>query len=239
MPKETLVMLPGMMCDERLFAPQILALKMDYHIVVPQLEGSNSIESLARRVLAEIEAPTFNLVGLSMGGIVAMSMVGLSPQRVMRLALLDTNHKADAPEKFALRNRQIGDVKAGMLHQVISTEMKPVYLAKGNRKNQALLDLLITMALDLGDNTFISQTIALRDRVDHTAALVNFKGPALILCGDEDVLCMPEQHGQMAKLLCGSVFHQIKNAGHISTLEQPRVVTKLMKAWLNLNMRQS
>jgi pimeloyl-ACP methyl ester carboxylesterase len=236
MPKEVLVMLPGMMCDERLFAPQISTFERDYHIFVPKLDRENSIEGMAQRILNEIKAPTFNLMGLSMGGIVAMSIVGLAPQRVSRLALLDTNHMADAAERFALRNRQIEDVKTGRLHNVITTEMKPNYLAKANRKNGALLDILTTMALDLGDDTFISQSIALRDRVDQTEALVTFKGPTLVLCGDEDFLCTPEQHAQMAKLLFGSVFHQIKNAGHVSTLEQPNTVNEVLKAWLNLHI---
>lgn len=232
MSKETLVMLPGMMCDERLFAPQISALEKDYHIIVPQLDRPNSIEGMARRVLDEIEAPRFNLMGLSMGGIVAMSMVGLSPKRVSRLALLDTNHKADAAERCALRNRQVNEVKAGRLRQVITTEMKPIYLAKANRKNQALLDLLISMALDLGDDVFIAQSIALRDRADHTEALRNYHGPALLLCGQEDALCPHHVHVEMAKEFSQSVVCQIKYAGHITTLEQPDAVTQALQIWL-------
>ncbi len=230
--KETLVMLPGMMCDERLFAPQISALQKGYHIIVPKLEGPNSIEGMARRVLDEIEAPRFNLMGLSMGGIVAMSIVGLCPERVSRLALLDTNHKADAAGRYSVRYRQIDDVKAGRLRQVIATEMKPIYLAKANRKNQALLDLLISMAIDLGDDVFIAQSIALRDRADHTEALRTYQGPALLLCGQEDALCPPHIHVEMAKELSNSVLSQIKNAGHISTLEQPDTVTEVLQIWL-------
>ena len=230
--KETLVMLPGMMCDERLFAPQISVLEEDYHIMVPQLDSPNSIEGIARRVLNEIEAPRFNLMGLSMGGIVAMSMVGLSPERVSRLALLDTNHKADAAGRYALRNRQIDDVKVGRLRQVISTEMKPIYLAKANRKNQALLDLLISMALDLGDDVFIAQSIALRDRADQTEALRSYDGPALLLCGLDDALCPPHVHVEMAKELSHSVVCQIEDAGHISTLEQSDAVTEALQIWL-------
>ena len=98
-------MLPGMMCDERLFAPQISAFENRYEIIVPRLDRPASIEGMARRILDEIRTPTFNLMGLSIGGIAAMSMVGLSPQRVSRLALFDTNHQADAPSRFAARNR--------------------------------------------------------------------------------------------------------------------------------------
>jgi pimeloyl-ACP methyl ester carboxylesterase len=234
MSRETLVMLPGMMCDERLFAPQIAALKDQYDIIVPLLDRPASIEGMAKRILNEIKAPNFNLMGLSMGGIVAMRMFGLAPQRVIRLALLDTNHRADAPERFALRNRQIEDVRAGKLRQVITTEMKPIYLSKGNRKNQVLLDLLITMALDIGDETFITQSLALRDRADHSDILRDYHGPALVLCGEEDTLCPPIYHLQMAKELSRSVLREISNAGHITTLEQPASVTTAIRDWLTL-----
>ncbi len=227
-------MLPGMMCDERLFAPQILAFENEFEIIVPRLDWPASIEGMARRILGEIKAPTFNLMGLSMGGIVAMSLVGLAPQRVNRLALLDTNHLADAPSRFAIRNRQIEDVKAGKLRQVITTEMKPIYLAKGNRKNRALLDLLITMALELGDTIFIAQSIALRDRSDHTDILRNYHGPTLLLCGEEDALCPPLYHAQMAELVSRGVLRKITGAGHMATLEQATSVTAAVTEWLEM-----
>lgn len=156
----------------------------------------------------------------------------LSPRRISRLALLDSNQQADAPSRFAIRNRQIEDVKAGKLGQVIAIEMKPTYLAKANRKNQALLDLLIAMALDLGIETFIAQSVALRDRADHTDILRNYHGHTLLLCGEEDALCPLIYHTQMATLLSRSVLHIIANAGHIATLEQPATVNAAIKEWL-------
>jgi pimeloyl-ACP methyl ester carboxylesterase len=236
MSKEIFVMLPGMMCDERLFGAQILAFEHEYEIIVPRLDRPSSIEGMARRILDEIKAPTFNLMGLSMGGIVAMSMAGVSPQRVSRLALLDTNHRADAPERFALRNRQIEDVKADKLRDVIVGEMKPIYLAKANQKNQVLLDQLITMALDLGNDIFIAQSLALRDRADHSEILRNYHGPALVLCGEEDVLCPPVYHQQMAKELSRSVLREIGNAGHITPMEQPAKVIAALREWLDLTI---
>ena len=225
-------MLPGMMCDERLFAPQISAFENEYEIIVPRLDRPASIEGMARRILDEIKAPALNLLGLSMGGIVAMSMVGISAHRVSRLALLDTNHQADAPSRFSIRNRQIEDVRAGKLHHVITTEMKPTYLAKANRKNHALLNLLIAMALDLGTETFIAQSITLRDRPDHSDILRNYHGPTLLLCGEEDALCPALYHTQMEKLISRSVFYEVAAAGHITTLEQPAAVNAAVKEWL-------
>ena len=229
-------MLPGMMCDERLFAPQISAFENDYEIIVPRIDRPASILGMTQRILNEIKAPTFNLMGLSMGGIVAMNMVGVSPRRVNRLALLDTNHKADGAGRFVLRNRQIKDVRAGKLRHVITTEMKSVYLAKANRKNQALLDLLITMALNLGDEVFITQSLALRDRADNTENLRRYHGPTLLLCGEEDALCPPVYHAQMSKILSSAVLREISNAGHISTLEQPTLTNAALKDWLNLTI---
>ncbi len=232
--KETLVMLPGMMCDERLFAPQISVLEKDYEIITPKLSAPESIEGMALRILDEINSPRFNLLGLSMGGIVAMNLVGLAPHRVRRLALLDTNHNADSLTRIAIRNRQISDVQDGKLRSVITEEMKPNYLAKSHRNNQVLLNLLIDMAMSLGDEIFITQSIALRDRTDQTLALQNYSGPSLILCGDEDSLCPPDRHNQMAQYLTHSTFRLIKNCGHISTLEQPEAVTAALQKWLTL-----
>lgn len=237
MHKETLVMLPGMMCDRRLFEPQISALGQYCNIIVPLLDAPASIEGMAQKILNEIEVPTFNLLGLSMGGIVAMHMVGIAPQRVRRLALLDTNHQAGSSERSAIRNRQIADVKEGRLRQIILNEMKSNYLAQANRKNVALLELLMTMALDLGDEMFINQSLALRDRGDQTQALRRYHGTTLILCGDEDRLCLPSLHAEMAELLAHSTYRKIKDCGHISTLEQPNAVISELKNWLNLTAK--
>jgi pimeloyl-ACP methyl ester carboxylesterase len=232
MPRETLVMLPGMMCDARLFAPQIDAFKDRYDIVVPSLCGLSSIEGLARRVLSEIAVPRFNLMGLSMGGIVAMQIVGLAPERVSRLALLDTNHLADAPDRFAIRNRQIAEVRGDHLRRVIADEMKPKYLAKANRQNTLILDTLIKMAMELGADCFIQQSIALRDRRDQSENLKGYGGPTLVLCGTEDALCPPSRHVEMAALLRNVQHREVLNAGHIVTLEAPAAISAELRSLL-------
>lgn len=224
-------MLPGMMCDERLFAPQVDALAEKYDILIPEL-NSPSIQQMARDVLSVANANKFNLAGLSMGGIVAMEIVRQAPERVRRLALLDTNHLADAVDNFDLRTRQIEDVKQGKLRGVIVAEMKPVYLATQNQKNQQLLGTLIDMAMDIGAETFIAQSIALRDRKDQTEALKNYAGPALVLCGQEDKLCLPERHRQIDDLLFNSMLRIIADAGHITTLEAPEFVNLALEDWL-------
>ncbi len=232
MPRERLLLLPGMMCDARLFAPQVAAFAEGYEVVVGDLTGADTIDALARAVLKQAGAAPFNLAGLSMGGIVAMQMAQLAPAQVKRLALLDTNHRADPPDRRAIRDAQIAKVQAGEMRAVIIEEMKPNYLAEAHRGNQALLDLLVTMAMDLGEAAFLSQTRALKERPDQTDSLRAYGGPALVLCGEEDTLCPPERHREMAALLPNAELTMLPGAGHISTLENPAAANAALAAWL-------
>lgn len=231
MSRETVVFLPGMMCDARLFQPQIDALSDRYDCVTPVLPLRDTMTGLASDLLAQLPG-RFNLVGLSMGGIIAMEMLRQAPERVKRLALLDTNHRADLPERIAIRNRQIADVEAGHLRAVIVDEMKPNYLAERNQNDQAMLDGLITMAMDVGADAFVAQSKALRDRADQTGALQAFTGPALVLCGAEDRLCQPSRHQEIAALLPDADLVILSATGHIATLESPDAVTGALQDWL-------
>ena len=115
---EPLVFLPGMMCDARLFLPQIAAFSKKVPIFVMPLHGHDTIAGLARHILDKAP-PKFSLVGLSMGGIVAMEIMRQMPQRVVRLALLDTNPMADQTDRAAIRQKQIKQVQAGNLRSVM------------------------------------------------------------------------------------------------------------------------
>ncbi|MEM7464196.1 MAG: alpha/beta fold hydrolase [Pseudomonadota bacterium] len=229
---ETLLLLPGMMCDERLFTPQIEAFGNAYDVHVPQL-SEPSIEAMARSVFDGAPAGALNIAGLSMGGIVAMAMAGIAPERISRLALLDTNHHADLTERHEIRNRQIEEVLAGKLRAIIIEEMKPVYLAERNRGNQTLLDLLVEMAMDVGADDFVAQSVALRDRPDQAAVLRNLQAPTLILCGEEDRLCPLERHQEMAGLMPNAELEIVSGAGHITTLENPDAVNAALRNWLS------
>lgn len=231
--KPPLVLLPGMMCDARLFDPQVRALGSDRQVIVPSLGGRSSMGEMARALLAELPFPRFALGGLSMGGILAMAMTAQAPERVERLALIDTNHWADAPERRPVRDRQMADALAGRLRQVIVEEMKPNYLAERSRKDAALLGLLLDMAEKLGPEAFVSQSLALRDRPAYGDVLRGFRRPALVLCGAEDRLCPPERHREMADLCRDAELVIVDGAGHISTLERPDAVNAALASWLD------
>ncbi len=225
-----LVLLPGMMCDARLFAPQIAALSARRPLILPTLTGHDDVALLAAEAL-ELAPPRFALAGLSMGGIVAMEMLRQAPERVERLALLDTNPRAEPDEIRARRLPQIARALAGELETVMRREMKPHYLADGPDRT-AILDLCMAMALDLGPEVFARQSRALAARPDQQETLRGWTGPALVLMGADDRLCPRDRHELMHALMPGSRLVVIEGAGHLPTLEQPEPTNAALRRWL-------
>lgn len=228
------------MCDQRLFAPQLAALSTHYRVIVADITGSDSIESLAKSVFAEIDkqmghvdAPSsFNLLGFSMGAIVAMAMVDMRPHLVKRLALLNANFRADTEQRKVERLEQIRVVQSNHLRQVVAENLKPFYLAPGNRNDQELLTTLMAMALSLGDKIFVSQSTVLLHRKEQSSVLRNVVCPTLILCGEQDRLCPPAQHREMHSMVNPSELVVVPGTGHISTLESPDQVNQAIIGWL-------
>jgi len=227
---EPLVLLPGMMCDARLFGPQITAFSSRFPIHALSIDGADSMSDLAGQALDK--APDrFALAGLSMGGIVAMEMVRQAPERVVKLALMDTNPLAEDESVKLRRTPQMEKARSGRLAEVMRDEMKPNYLAKGPDRER-ILDLCMDMALGLGPDVFIRQSIALRDRPDQTATLRNYSGKALVLCGEHDALCPVSRHLLMHDLLKDSELEIVAGAAHLPTLERPEQTTAAMLRWM-------
>ena len=196
---EPLLLLPGMMCDARLFQPQITALGRERAVMVAPVSLGERIEEIASGILSSAPAK-FALAGLSMGGIVALEIYRRAPDRVTRIALMDTNALAETPERAAAREPQIAKVRAGGLKAVMQDEMKPQYLAPGPQRLE-ILKICMDMALDMGSEAFVCQSRALQRRRDQQATLRRVKSPALVLCGEQDKLCPPERHSFMAQMI--------------------------------------
>ncbi|WP_068115919.1 alpha/beta fold hydrolase [Tropicimonas marinistellae] len=225
-----LVLLPGMMCDARLFGPQFAAFSGRVPLVSFPIGNAASMAQLARGVLKHAP-PRFALAGLSMGGILAMEIVRQAPNRVDRLALLDTNPLAEQDAFRERRLEQIARVRHGHLRSVMRDEMKPNYLAQGPDRDR-ILELCMEMALGLGPEVFVNQSLALRDRPDQRETLRGYAGQALILCGGEDRLCPVERHELMRNLIAGSHLVVVPGAGHLTTLEKPDETNAAIAAWL-------
>lgn len=225
-----LVLLPGMMCDARLFLPQLIALGSTRSVQVANLATQTRIEAMAADVLRH--APErFALCGLSMGGIVAMEVMRQAPERVERLALLDTNPKAELDERKQLRDAQLQRVKDGQFSEVMREEVKPLYLADA-RDDRGVLGICGDMAMTLGADAFVRQSLALRDRRDQQQTLAGIAVPTLVLCGEHDRLCPPETHQAMQAMIPGATLCLVDAAGHLPTLEQPDATNRHLQHWL-------
>jgi len=229
-----LVFLSGMMCDARLFEPQINALSEQYDVQVVPITEFETITELAAEVLLKTPA-TFALAGLSMGGIVAMEIMAKAPERVERLALLDTNPLAEQEVVSQNRLRQIEKVRAGNLMGVMRDEMKPQYLTDSAQRNNHLA-LCMDMALSLGDEVFVRQSNALASRSDQTETLRSINVPTLVLCGCDDILCPVERHELMHELIPNSTLSIVRNAGHLPTLENPAATNRCLSKWLETSL---
>ena len=225
-----LVMLAGMMCDARLFHPQIAAISRSRAVHLAPITGHATTQALAAEVLAHAP-PRFALAGLSMGGIVAMEVFAQAPDRIAGLALLDTNPRAELPGIREGRGPQIEAVQQGALAEVMAGRMIPNYFAEGT-EDPAIRDLCMSMARDLGPQVFVRQSLALRDRPDRQDVLRQVKVPTLILCGRGDRLCPVERHRLMQGLITGSRLEIIEDAGHLPVLERPDHVNAALLRWL-------
>ena len=223
-------MVPGMMCDERIFSPQIEELSKNLEVTVADISSFPTVRELASDLLKK--APkSFSLLGHSMGGIVAMEIYSQEPNRIEKLILMDTNPKAELDEVKLKREPQIKDVREGKLLEVMRDEMKPNYLAESENKS-SVLDVCMDMALSLGPDVFINQSRALQKRADQLNTIQSINIPVLIMCGSEDKLCTVERHEMMHNMISDSDLKIINNAGHMPTLEQPGETTEVLKEWL-------
>ena len=227
--RPTPILLPGNMCDGRLWPAAVRATLPG--AIDADLTRDDTIVGMAQRTLASVDGALLP-VGFSMGGIVALAMAKLAPERIKGLVLLDTNAGADLPERAAMRPRQQADVRAGGLERVIVDELKPNYLAASHRGDADLLQELRAMALTLGPDVFVRQSEALRTRVDQRDVLPALSVPVFVGCGDEDRLCPPDWHAELAASAHDAELHVIADAGHTMPLERPETLAPLLTGWM-------
>ncbi|MBM6595810.1 alpha/beta fold hydrolase [Microvirga pudoricolor] len=227
---ETIVMIPGLLTDERLFAPQIERLAPRWPFQVANTTLDDDLPAIAARLLRG--APErFALAGLSMGGYVALEVLRQAPGRVTRLALLDTSARADTPEATENRLRLIGLAQAGRFRDVVPS-LWPKLVAPARQGDRDLQGLVLAMAESLGPEVFVRQQRAIMARPDSRDLLPSVEIPTLVLVGEEDAITPPEVAREMADRIEWSSLVMIPDCGHTSTLERPDQVAEALRLWL-------
>ena len=228
--KIPLLLLPGLLCDRHLWRPQIEALADRVEPLVADLTRDDSFAAMARRVLGEAP-PRFALAGLSMGGYVAQEIIRQAPERVLKLALLDTTARADRPEQTQRRRDLIALSERGRFRGV-TAQLLPLLIHKDRLGDAALIKTVVEMADAVGADAFRRQETAIIERRDGRDDLARIGVPTLVLCGREDALTPPDLHEEMARLIPGAELEIIEHCGHLSTLERPDQVNGAMREWL-------
>lgn len=228
---QPLVLVPGLLCDALLWAPQVQGLADCADAWIVQPTQHDSVEALARAALAACPFERFALAGLSMGGYIAMAMWRQAPERVERLALLDTNALADSAEASANRRALVQRAQAeGMA--VVADALLPRLVWPQAPQLAALRASVRTMARNVGLAAFARQQNAIIGRPDQRSALPGVACPTLVACGAQDLLTPPALHEEMAALIPGAQLTVFPDCGHLSTLEQPALVNQALRGWL-------
>jgi len=225
-----LILLPGLLCDAALWRHQVENLGDLADVTVADLTLDNRFEAMTKRVL-DAAPPRFALAGLSMGGYVAQVIIRTAPERVERLALLDTSARADNEEQTARRRGLIELANKGQFKGV-SPRLLPSFLHPARLEDKALTAEVMAMAERVGRDAFLRQEEAIMARIDGRESLRAIRCPTLILCGADDALTPPKLHQEIAERIPHAKLVVIPECGHLSTMERPEAVTPAMREWL-------
>lgn len=230
MTRVPLILLPGLLCDDALWSHQTHYLSEVADITVADLTGHDSVAALAADALAK--APSrFALAGLSMGGYVALEIVRQAPERVAKLALIDTNARSDTDEQRRKRRELMALAERGEFRDV-TPRLLPVLLHPDRADDAGLTGEVIAMADRVGRDAFLRQQKLIMDRPDSRPMLPSISCPTLVLCGRQDAISTLEMHAEMADAIPGSRLAVVEECGHLATLERPHAATALMRDWL-------
>jgi pimeloyl-ACP methyl ester carboxylesterase len=226
-----IVLLPGLACSARLYAEQVPALWRFGPVLVADHRHDDSMAGIARRILAAAP-PLFALVGLSMGGYIAFAIVRQAPERVVRLALLDTSPRPDTPEQTANRHKLMALAGKGRLAEVCDL-LFPRLVHRNRHSDETLRRCVRVMAEETGPEAFVRQQTAIIGRPDAAPDLRTITCPTLVLVGDGDELTPPELSKEIADGIHGAHLKVIADCGHLSTLERPHEVNAALVEWMS------
>jgi pimeloyl-ACP methyl ester carboxylesterase len=231
MEKVKLVLVPGLLCDARLWSAQIENLSDIAEMWVADHTRSATMADVARDVLRDAPFEKFALAGLSMGGYISLEIMRQAPQRVLKLALLDTAARGESPEQSKSRYELIELAERGGLSSV-SDALMPLAIHPSRLSEKWLTDSIRSMFMNTGKAAFIRQLQAIMSRSESRPILAMIGCPTLVLCGRQDQLTPLDRHVEMAAGINGAVLGVLDDCGHMSTMEKPAEVNRALRHWL-------
>jgi len=227
----TLLLVPGTLYDEALWAHQVAHLGDLAEIRVADVASDDHVDAMASRALAEAPPGPVAVAGLSLGGFVALACWRAAPERVRKLALLGTSARPDDPGQAAMRAENLALARAGELGEV-ARRMLPHFIHRNRLEEEPLRSDVTAMALRVGVDAYLGQQAANASRPDCRAELSAIACPTLVVCGRQDTLLPLEHSAEIAAAIAGAALVPVERCGHLSPMEQPQAVTALLRYWL-------
>lgn len=224
-----LLLLPGLLNDAELWRDQIAGLSDVARCQVADLTRGESLRELAEQALTDAE-PTFALAGFSMGGYVAQEIARIAPERIERLALIDTGIRVDTPERAAQRTATNAAAGREGAFLGIADRLMASYVDTSRLSDKDLTGRIQAMTQRLGREVFLRQNAL--PRVDGAAALRALRCPIVIICGEHDAITPLAGQHEMAHAIGCTHMVVIPDAGHMTPMEAPEAVNAALRRWL-------
>ncbi|WP_316168648.1 MULTISPECIES: alpha/beta fold hydrolase [unclassified Bradyrhizobium] len=225
-----IVLVPGLICSPRIYAPLVPALWRHGPVMIANHIRDDSMGAIARRILSEAP-PRFALAGHSMGGYIAFEIMRQAPERVAKLALINTQARPDAPEAGARRRTMITRAREGEYHAIVDG-LAVNFVHPSRREDARLRRLVRDMADDVGVDGFVRQQTAMIAQPDSRPTLTAIRCPTLVLTSDTDDMIPNSLSTEMADEIAGSWLVVLDNCGHLPQLEQPEETAQALVEWL-------
>lgn len=225
-----IVLVPGLLCSGEVFASQLIGLWPYGPVTVASTLAGNTIAEIAANILAAAP-PRFALAGISMGGYICMEIMRQAPERVIKLALLDTSARPDSPEATQLRRDRTAQARSSDFAAFLAETMS-LLLHPDHRNDPRLSAISVRGGLVVGVEGMERQQEAIIARIDSRPSLAGIAVPTMVIVGDSDPLTPPDLAREIADAIPGARLVIIPNSGHMSTIEQPEAVNLALVEWI-------
>lgn len=226
-----IVLVPGLNCTAECYAGQVPALWQFGSVLIPDHKRGSSMAEIATAILADAP-PRFALAGFSMGGYIVFEMLRQAPERISRLALIDTMARLDAPDRLLKRQDGIRLAQAGKHRQLVAANYADSVHPR-HANNAAIRDISLRMAAENGAEVYIRHLQAIIDRPDSLPLLSSIRVPTTVIVGEADTITPVADAHLMADTIPDASLVTIAGAGHMSPTEQPAAVAAALVGWLS------
>jgi pimeloyl-ACP methyl ester carboxylesterase len=225
-----IVLVPGLLCSAEIFEPQVAALWPYGPVTVASTLTGSTMAEIAASILSAAP-PRFALAGISMGGYLSFEILRQAPERVLKLALLDTSARPDTPEQTANRRAILARAEREDFQKLAVTVLTAIF-HPAHQDDPQLRAVAKRMIAAVGLDGFQRQTEAIIGRLDSVPGLSAIQVPTLVLVGDGDALTPVDRAQEMVEAIPGARLVVVKDCGHGSTLEQPEAVNRALIDWI-------